>query len=95
MGIEFDIPYRELGFYGTPLRSSVFLQPTVSCLVSLLEAPFFVLPLENVEICHLERVQFSLGTFDVVFVNKDYTKLAVHINAVPADKLETIKDWLE
>lgn len=54
---EFDIPYRDLGFYGVPGRSSVFLQPTVHCLVSLSEPPFFVLTLQDVEIAYFERVQ--------------------------------------
>jgi len=70
LGLEFDIPYRELGFYGTPQRASVFLQPTVNCLVNLTEAPFFVITLEDVEIANLERVQFSLGTFDIAFCSE-------------------------
>jgi nucleosome binding factor SPN SPT16 subunit len=35
--IEFDVPFRELGFIGVPHRSSVRLQPTSGCLVSLVE----------------------------------------------------------
>lgn len=34
-GIEFDSPFRELGFYGVPNRSNVLLQPTSGCLVNL------------------------------------------------------------
>jgi nucleosome binding factor SPN SPT16 subunit len=56
-GLEFDIPYRELGFYGVPHRSSVLLQPTVHCLVNLTETPFFVLSLDDLEIAYFERVQ--------------------------------------
>lgn len=33
--VEFDTPFRELGFYGVPHRSSVLLQPTSGCLVNL------------------------------------------------------------
>jgi nucleosome binding factor SPN SPT16 subunit len=55
--MEFDMPYRDLGFHGVPHRSSVFLQPTVHCLVNLTEIPFFVLTLSNVEIAYFERVQ--------------------------------------
>lgn len=35
--VEFDIPYRELGFPGVPYRSIVLLQPTSGCLVNLTE----------------------------------------------------------
>jgi nucleosome binding factor SPN SPT16 subunit len=91
--LEFDIPYRELGFHGVPHRSSVFMQPTVNCLVHLTEAPFFVLSLSDVEIAHFERVQFSLRNFDLVFIMKDLT--VVHINTIPMDSLETIKEWLD
>lgn len=59
-GLEFDIPYRDLGFEGVPHRSSVLLQPTVHCLVHLTEQPFFVLSLDQIEIAYFERVQVSL-----------------------------------
>ena len=35
--IEFDAPFRELGFPGVPFRSTVLLQPTSGCLVNLTE----------------------------------------------------------
>lgn len=35
--VEFDVPYRDLGFNGVPNRSNVFLQPTSGCLVNLVE----------------------------------------------------------
>ncbi|KAH3774177.1 hypothetical protein DPMN_175551, partial [Dreissena polymorpha] len=34
---KFDTPFRELGFYGAPYRSTVMLQPTSGCLVNLTE----------------------------------------------------------
>jgi len=30
--------------------------PTINCLVSLIDTPFFVLPLEEIEIAHFERI---------------------------------------
>lgn len=33
--LEFDVPFRELGFHGVPFRETVLLQPTSACLVSL------------------------------------------------------------
>ena len=35
--IEFDTPYRELGFHGVPFKSTVLLQPTSHALVNLTE----------------------------------------------------------
>ena len=35
--IDFDVPFRELGFPGVPNRSIVTLQPTSGCLVNLTE----------------------------------------------------------
>lgn len=35
--IEFDTPFKELGFHGAPYRSTVLLQPTSGCLVNLTE----------------------------------------------------------
>eukprot|EP01113_Clastostelium_recurvatum_P034907 TRINITY_DN4798_c0_g1_i1.p1 TRINITY_DN4798_c0_g1~~TRINITY_DN4798_c0_g1_i1.p1 ORF type:complete len:1142 (+),score=403.61 TRINITY_DN4798_c0_g1_i1:166-3591(+) len=92
---EFDIPYRELGFNGVPGRTNVFLQPTVNCLVSLVEAPFFVLTLDEIEVVHLERVAFGLRNFDIAFVFKDHKKQVSHVNTVPMENLDDIKDWLK
>jgi len=46
--IEFDIPYRDLGFHGVPHREMVLIQPTVHCLVNLTETPFFIVELDKV-----------------------------------------------
>eukprot|EP01119_Soliformovum_irregulare_P009960 TRINITY_DN2402_c0_g1_i4.p1 TRINITY_DN2402_c0_g1~~TRINITY_DN2402_c0_g1_i4.p1 ORF type:complete len:710 (+),score=291.41 TRINITY_DN2402_c0_g1_i4:1112-3241(+) len=94
-GLEFDMPYSDLGFSGVPHRSNVLLQPTVNCLVNLTEQPFFVMSLKAVEIAYFERVQFSLKNFDLVFVMKDYSKPVIHINAIGIDFLESIKEWLD
>jgi nucleosome binding factor SPN SPT16 subunit len=46
--LEFDIPYRDLGFHGVPNREMVLIQPTVRCLVNLTETPFFIVELDRV-----------------------------------------------
>jgi nucleosome binding factor SPN SPT16 subunit len=33
--LEFDVPFRELGFHGVPFRETVLLQPTSTCLTNL------------------------------------------------------------
>ena len=90
-----DVPFRELGFNGVPNRSNVLLQPTADCLVQLTEPPFLVITLDEIEIAHLERVQFGLKNFDMVFVFKDYHRPPVHINTIPVENLEAVKDWLD
>jgi nucleosome binding factor SPN SPT16 subunit len=92
--IEFDTPFRELGFPGAPFRSTVLLQPTSGCLVNLTEWPPFVITLEDVELVHFERVQFHLKNFDMIFVFKDYHRKVAMVNAIPMNLLDHVKEWL-
>jgi nucleosome binding factor SPN SPT16 subunit len=89
------MPYKELGFWGVPSCNNILLQPTVHCLINVIEYPPFVMTLDEVQIAYFERVQFSLSTFDLVFIFKDWEQKEVHINAIPSTSLESIKDWLE
>lgn len=92
--LEFETPFRDLGFHGCPHRSTVFLMPTSSALVSVTEFPPFVVTLEEVEFVMLERVSLSIRTFDMVFVFKDYTKKPSMVNSIPSTSLELVKEWL-
>ncbi|UXI19701.1 motile sperm domain-containing protein 2-like [Sarcoptes scabiei] len=92
--VEFDTPFRDLGFYGVPNRSNVLLQPTSVCLVNLTDWPPFVITLEDVELVHFERVQFHLKNFDMVFVFKDYFRKVATVNSVPMNMLDHVKEWL-
>uniref|UniRef100_A0A8C5CJ31 FACT complex subunit n=1 Tax=Gadus morhua TaxID=8049 RepID=A0A8C5CJ31_GADMO len=92
--LEFEVPFRDLGFQGAPYRSTCLLQPTSSSLVNTTEWPPFVVTLDEVELVHFERVQFHLKNFDVVIVYKDYNKKVTMINAVPVNSLDPIKEWL-
>jgi nucleosome binding factor SPN SPT16 subunit len=92
--LEYDLPYRELGFFGVPFKSNVFLMPTVNCLVNLAEHPFFVCVLADIECVHFERVTFGVRNFDMVLVFKDYTRAPTRISSVPIESLDAIKDWL-
>ncbi|XP_050429833.1 FACT complex subunit spt16-like isoform X2 [Adelges cooleyi] len=92
--IEFDTPFRDLGFPGAPFRSTVLLQPTSGSLVNFTEWPPFVITLEDVELVHFERVQFHLKNFDMIFVFKDYHKKVVMVNAIPMNMLDHVKEWL-
>lgn len=92
--LDLDIPFRELGFQGVPFRSSVLCLPTRDCLIQLIDPPYLTVTLEEIEIAHLERVQFGLKNFDLVFIFKDFLKAPVHINTIPMEVLEDIKSWL-
>lgn len=92
--VDLDVPFRELGFQGVPFRLAVLCMPTRDCLVQLIDPPYLVITLEEIEIAHLERVQFGLKNFDLVFVFKDFSKPVVHINTIPIEVLEDVKSWL-
>ncbi|ANZ76590.1 BA75_04085T0 [Komagataella pastoris] len=92
--LDLETPFRELGFTGVPFRSSVLCLPTRDCLIQLIDTPFLVVTLEEIEVAHLERVQFGLKNFDLVFVFKDFSKPVVHINTIPIEMLEFVKQWL-
>ncbi|KAI7223885.1 FACT complex subunit [Hortaea werneckii] len=94
-GLAVDMPFRDLGFNGVPSRSSVTIQPTTDCLVQLTEPPFMVVTLTDIEVVHLERVQFGLKNFDMVIVFKDFTRPPAHINTIPVEALDGVKDWLD
>ncbi|KOS21394.1 FACT complex subunit SPT16 [Escovopsis weberi] len=93
--IEVDMPIRDLGFNGVPFRSNVFIQPTTDCLIQVVEPPFMVITIEDIELAHLERVQFGLKNFDMVFVFKDFTRAPYHINTIPVEFLDQVKDFLD
>ncbi|KAL2134292.1 hypothetical protein VTI74DRAFT_549 [Chaetomium olivicolor] len=93
--IEVDMPLREIGFNGVPNRSNVYIQPTTECLIQITEPPFMVITLEDIEIAHLERVQFGLKNFDLVFVFKDFSRPPAHINTIPVESLEDVKEFLD
>lgn len=92
--LEFEVPFRELGFQGAPYRSTTLLQPTSSSLVNVTEWPPFVVTLDELELVHFERVQFHLKNFDMVIVYKDYSHKVTMVNAIPTNSLDPIKEWL-
>ncbi|GMI35190.1 hypothetical protein TeGR_g3113, partial [Tetraparma gracilis] len=93
-GVEFDIPYRDLGFNGTPNKEMVFIQPTVNCLVNLTETPFFCVDLEKVDHVHFERVSFTSKAFDIVLINKDFGKAVWRCDMIDNASKDSIQDWL-
>lgn len=85
---------RDLAFQGNTGKSTVMLMPTVHCLVQLVEAPYTVVPLADVEIVNLERVGFNGKTFDLVVIFKDFAQDVLMIGSIPTQALDDIKSWL-
>jgi len=92
--VEFDVPFRELGFHGVPFKSSCLLLPSTHCVVNLSEQPPFIVTLDDVELVHFERVNFHMKNFDMVFIFKDYSRKVSMISSIPMTSLDSVKDWL-
>ncbi|KAF3454725.1 hypothetical protein FNV43_RR05173 [Rhamnella rubrinervis] len=95
LDLEFDQPLRELGFHGVPYKSSAFIVPSSTCLVELIETPFLVVTLSEIEIVNLERVGLGQKNFDMTIVFKDFKKDVLRIDSIPSTALDGIKEWLD
>ncbi|KAL5836619.1 hypothetical protein ACOSQ3_013788 [Xanthoceras sorbifolium] len=93
--LEFDQPLRELGFHGVPHKASAFIVPTSTCLVELIETPFVVITLCEIEIVNLERVGLGQKNFDMTIVFKDFKRDVLRIDSIPSTSLDGIKEWLD
>ena len=71
---------------------TVFVSPAAIC--ELIEWPFFVVSLNDIEIVNLERVIFGIKSFDLALVFKDFTRPVMRIDSVPVGSLDKIKEWL-
>jgi len=95
--IEFDVPYRELGFFGVPPhnKSTQFIMPAVNALVELTEPPWFCVPLNDIEVASFERVVYGLKNFDLTLVLKDFSQKPVAVSAIDVSHLDALKTWLD
>ncbi|KAF8659787.1 hypothetical protein HU200_058252 [Digitaria exilis] len=94
LALQFETPVQKLGFNGVHGRTTCFIAPSPCCLVQLIETPFLVTSLREVDIVCLERVAFGQKSIDMVFVFQDYTRDVVRIEAIPMADVDKIKDWL-
>lgn len=92
--LEFDIPYRDLGFTGNPHKEMVQIMPTLNCLVNLTETPFFVVDLDEVDHVHFERVTYMSKAFDMVLICKDFNRPPWRIDMIPNGDKDAIQEWL-
>ncbi|KAJ1379296.1 PH-like domain superfamily [Sesbania bispinosa] len=81
LDLEFDQPLR-----GTWLPWA--------CLVELIETPFLVVTLSEIEIVNLERVGLGQTNFDMTIVFKDFKRDVLRIDSIPSTSLDGIKEWL-
>ncbi|XP_057464281.1 FACT complex subunit SPT16-like isoform X2 [Actinidia eriantha] len=95
LDLEFDQPFRDLGFHGVPHKASAFIVPTSSCLVELIETPFVVITLNEIEIVNLERVGLGQKNFDMAIVFKDFKRDVFRMDSIPSTSLDGIKEWLD
>ncbi len=77
--LEFEVPFRDLGFSGVPHRTTGFIMPTVNCLVELIEMPFTVVTLGDINVVNLERVGFGLRNFDMAIVPKVHLPVCIYV----------------
>jgi nucleosome binding factor SPN SPT16 subunit len=54
-----------------------------------------VVTLADIEIASLERVQFGLKQFDLVFIFSDFSRAPQHVNSIPTAQLDNVKEWLK
>ena len=95
ISLEFDSPYPEYGFHGSPFYTNSFILPCAYCLISITESPFFVLTLDEIEIVSIERVDNKIKNFDMIIIFKNYTLPVRSISNIPKSNLEMIKEWLD
>uniref|UniRef100_A0ACD5VAV6 Uncharacterized protein n=1 Tax=Avena sativa TaxID=4498 RepID=A0ACD5VAV6_AVESA len=91
LGLHFESPSQKLGFNGVHGRTTCYIIPSPSCLVQLVESPFLVTSLREVEIVCLERVSLGQKSFDMVFVFQDLKRDVVRIEVIPTTSLDKIK----
>jgi nucleosome binding factor SPN SPT16 subunit len=93
--LQFDVPFRDIGFEGVPHKSKCLLMPTQEALVNLTEQPVFVISLALVDHVHLARCTFKSRHFDMVIIWKDWSRTPATIDMIDRQSLDHIKRWLE
>jgi hypothetical protein len=83
--LDFDAPYKDLSFFGTPHREMVTVQFSAQCILNVSEMPFFVVPLDDIEHVHFERVTPASKNFDMVVILKDKEKDPLTVGSIPRE----------
>lgn len=88
---RFKMVQQEKGFMGVVWKSSSLLSPASSCLVNIVNFPFFVVALKDVEVIYFEVLGRRLG--NVVLVLQDFMDY-VRIECVSSKDIERMKEWI-
>ena len=88
LDLDFEIPFRELGFHGVPHRTTAFVMPTVTCLVELIEMPFTCVGCADILCVNLERVGFNLRNFDMAVIFKVASRSDIQVPRVLGSQLK-------
>ncbi|GAB4834965.1 hypothetical protein Ancab_033232 [Ancistrocladus abbreviatus] len=94
LGLKFDRPLRDLGFYGVHAGATEFIVPAAACLIKL-TYPLLVITLSEIAMVSLERVGCGQKNFDMVIVFKDLKRNVFQLKSIPTTSLERIKGWLD
>ena len=69
--------------------------PTTFCLISLVEKPFLVITLKEIELVSIERIDNKIRNFDLVVIFKNYSKPVKILKNIPKEYLNMLKEWLD
>lgn len=61
--------------------------PSAFCLMSIIEKPFFVVMLTEIEFVSVERIDNKIKNFDLAIIFKDYSRNVITIDSIPKGKL--------
>lgn len=92
--LKFDSPYPEIGFFGSPFQNNVFVMPSAFSLMAIVERPFLVIKLEDIELISIERIDNKIKNFDMVVIYKDYSRPVQTISNIPKTNITAIKEWI-
>lgn len=92
--LVFDVPLMKLAFQGVPYKACTSIVPTVKCLVDLLNPPYLIITLSEIEIVNLERTCLGKNSFDMAIVFKDLRREVFLICSIPSRALDGIRVWL-
>ena len=99
---EWDIPYTELMFQGTPKNQMVELFPTVNCIVNLASKPVFITDMDEIDLAYYERMNPGRGNFDLALIYKRFlnqnakiSECWERITAIDMKYLDSIKEVLQ
>ena len=99
---EWDIPYTELMFQGTPKNQMVELFPTVNCIVNLASKPVFITDMDEIDLAYYERMNPGRGNFDLALIYKRFlnqnakiSECWERITAIDMKYLDSIKEVMQ